>query len=186
MSSHYLNQCWLIVKWTRRKIFQWNHSQNSYISFKKMHFKMSAKLRQFCLGLNVKLKWKYHNPYSKVHGANMWPTWVLSAPDGPHVGPTNLAIREALSLTSSWFVAQIRKSPHITQAYWVTHTGKDELGGGRPLSTTLDWVRILCFNWFLGQFLTASILFFAAFHARKSHGDQLMIPTTVTTLLLTQ
>ena len=34
------------------------------------------------------------NPNSKVHGANMGPTWVLSAPDGPHVGPTNLAIRE--------------------------------------------------------------------------------------------
>ena len=24
----------------------------------------------------------------------MGPTWVLSAPDGPHVGPVNLAIRE--------------------------------------------------------------------------------------------
>ena len=32
-------------------------------------------------------------PGSKVHGANMEPTWVLSAPDGPHVGPMNLAIR---------------------------------------------------------------------------------------------
>ena len=32
-------------------------------------------------------------PGSKVHGANMDPTWVLSAPDGPHVGPMNLAIR---------------------------------------------------------------------------------------------
>ena len=30
---------------------------------------------------------------SKVHGANMGPTWVMSAPDGPHVGPMNLAIR---------------------------------------------------------------------------------------------
>ena len=33
------------------------------------------------------------SPDSKVHGANMGPTWVLSAPDGPHVGPMNLAIR---------------------------------------------------------------------------------------------
>ena len=33
-------------------------------------------------------------PDSKVHGANMGPTWVLSAPDGPHVSPMNLAIRE--------------------------------------------------------------------------------------------
>ena len=32
-------------------------------------------------------------PDHKVHGANMAPTWVLSAPDGPHVGPMNLAIR---------------------------------------------------------------------------------------------
>ena len=32
-------------------------------------------------------------PDSKVHGANMGPTWVLSAPDGPHVGPMNLTIR---------------------------------------------------------------------------------------------
>ena len=32
-------------------------------------------------------------PASKVHGANMGPTWVLSAPDGLHVGPMNLALR---------------------------------------------------------------------------------------------
>ena len=32
-------------------------------------------------------------PDSKVHGANMGPTWVLSFPGGPHVGPINLAIR---------------------------------------------------------------------------------------------
>ena len=31
--------------------------------------------------------------FSKVHGANIGPTWVLSAPDGPHVGPMNLATR---------------------------------------------------------------------------------------------
>ena len=29
---------------------------------------------------------------SKVHGTNMGPIWVLSASDGPHVGPMNLAI----------------------------------------------------------------------------------------------
>ena len=35
---------------------------------------------------------------SKVDGANMGPTWVLSAPAGPHVGPMNLAIKECLSV----------------------------------------------------------------------------------------
>ena len=34
-----------------------------------------------------------NSPVSKVHGANMGPTWVLSAPDWPHVCPMNLAIR---------------------------------------------------------------------------------------------
>ena len=33
-------------------------------------------------------------PDSKIHGANMGPTWVPSDPDGPHVGPMNLAIRD--------------------------------------------------------------------------------------------
>ena len=35
-------------------------------------------------------------PDSKVHWANMGPAWVLLAPDRPHVGPMNLAIRDIL------------------------------------------------------------------------------------------
>ena len=42
-----------------------------------------------------------NNPDNKIHGANMGPTWVLSAPDGPHVGPMNLAIREGSLPVSS-------------------------------------------------------------------------------------
>ena len=42
-------------------------------------------------------------PDSKFHGANMGPTWVVSAPDGPHVGPMNLAIRERLHSTLQWW-----------------------------------------------------------------------------------
>ena len=37
-------------------------------------------------------------PDSKARGANMGPTWVLSAPDGPHIGPMNHAIRGPLLL----------------------------------------------------------------------------------------
>ena len=29
---------------------------------------------------------------NKVYGASMVSTWVLSAPGGPHVGPTNFAV----------------------------------------------------------------------------------------------
>ena len=39
------------------------------------------------------LKNNIQYPDSKVHGDNMGPTWVLSAPDGPHVGPMNRALR---------------------------------------------------------------------------------------------
>ena len=35
-------------------------------------------------------------PDNKVHGTNMGPTWVLSASGGPHAGPINLVIRDAL------------------------------------------------------------------------------------------
>ena len=41
----------------------------------------------YCTGLRKR------HPDHKVHGANMGSTWVLWAPDGPHVGPMNLAIR---------------------------------------------------------------------------------------------
>ena len=40
-------------------------------------------------------------PDNKVHGANMGSTWVLSAPEGPHVGPMNLAIRDYSLFTAA-------------------------------------------------------------------------------------
>ena len=49
-----------------------------------------------CLGQNHKVKRSNigkNYPDSYVHGANMEPTWVLLAPDGPHVAPMNIAIR---------------------------------------------------------------------------------------------
>ena len=36
-------------------------------------------------------------PWKQVYGANMGPTWVLSAPGGPHVGHVNLAIWDDLN-----------------------------------------------------------------------------------------
>ena len=57
------------------------------------------------------------NPDSKVHGANIGPTWVLSAADGPHVGPMNLAIREV----TMWFetFSCPNKLNHITPSYFL-------------------------------------------------------------------
>ena len=36
------------------------------------------------------------DPDSKAHRANMGPIWDLSAPDGPHVGPMDLAIGKVM------------------------------------------------------------------------------------------
>ena len=58
--------------------------------------------------------WSSKNyPESKVHEANMGPTWVLSAPDGPNVGPMNLAIR-VVYITAS----QHGNAFHITGLLW--------------------------------------------------------------------
>ena len=49
----------------------------------------------------------WSSPDSKVPGANMGSTWVLSAPDGPHDGPMNLDI---------WVIAETitrRQLPNI-------------------------------------------------------------------------
>ena len=52
--------------------------------------------------------WAY--PDSKVHGANMGPTWVLSAPDGPHDGPMNLDIRVYMQQGNNIAIDQITLS----------------------------------------------------------------------------
>ena len=41
------------------------------------------------------------DPDSKVDGANVGPTWVLSAPGGPHVGPINLVIAGFIEINRS-------------------------------------------------------------------------------------
>ena len=69
------------------------------------------------------------SPDSKVCGANMGPTWVLSAPDGPHVGPMNLAIREFIisysigPYQSCWCPASlwlVKLFPHLPGANELT------------------------------------------------------------------
>ena len=55
------------------------------------------------------------DPDNKAHGTNMGTTWVLSAPDGPHVGPMNLAIREFTSATNR----TRRIEPHKGSPYWL-------------------------------------------------------------------
>ena len=52
-----------------------------------------------CMNTTQVREISFHLKYSdrKVHEANMRPTWVLSAPDGPHVDPMNFDIRVGTS-----------------------------------------------------------------------------------------
>ena len=80
------------------------------------------------------------DPESKVHRANMGPTWVLSALDGPHVGPMNLAIRGL-------------KDPHMmtsSNGNIFRVTGHSPVPGEfpaqRPVTRNFDVFLDLCLN----------------------------------------
>ena len=47
-------------------------------------------------------------PDSKVHGAYTGPIWDRQDPGGPHVGPMNLALRDNMQTTETWFVMKGR------------------------------------------------------------------------------
>ena len=54
-------------------------------------------------------------PDNKVHRANIGPTWVLSAPDGPHVGPMNLAIRGVFLVQFTHVIHSINGSTDVPE-----------------------------------------------------------------------
>ena len=73
---------------------------------------------------------KWQPSDSKVHGANMRPTWIQLAPDGPHVCPMNLAIRvSSVTLNIvimtcllqyidiSWSVSLLLQRGHLSNNY---------------------------------------------------------------------
>ena len=69
-------------------------------------------------------------PDSKVHGIIMGPTWVLSALNGPHVGPMNLAIRDCKC--------------HGVQIPSIMHNSRFWLLSNLNLNLKLDIVHLLC------------------------------------------
>ena len=57
----------------------------------------------------------------------MGPTWVLSAPDGPHVGPMNLA----LWVDMDFKITSLLSQPHTP--------GVNELTASFPTETLAEW-----------------------------------------------
>ena len=72
----------------------------SEVTLKKM-----GRIGQYLTTANItKHKWCAYFSWFTLHWSpprfmepSMGPTWVLSAPDGPHVGPMNLAIRDGIT-----------------------------------------------------------------------------------------
>ena len=66
---------------------------------------METEINRYCLDVPILTSWQgakrilCYMIHSKVHGANMGPTWGRQDPGGPHVGHTNLAILGGLLCT---------------------------------------------------------------------------------------
>ena len=115
--KHYLNQCWhgifdiypstisknIHKMWLQHLLIRWLEKDIKIlcISARGQWVKWFNYLFSFLIIYTQSyFRWQFYQlsvyntvPDSKVHGVNMGPTWSLSAPDGPHVGPMNLAIR---------------------------------------------------------------------------------------------
>ena len=102
-----------------------------------------------------------HTPDSKIHGDNMGPTWVLSAPDGPHVGPMNPAIRDPngddgscftvcipsvviATMTAVWERTSMSPTVDTWHSNWQVHIGSSMLASSCiiTLLLSLDTVRL--------------------------------------------
>ena len=99
--SHYLNQCWPIVNWTRSKKFQWNFNQNSIFSLTKMHFKPSPAKRAVILS----------RPQC-VYYLAAWPQWC---------GCSNRLLLHACQMkvhpTDPWLLLFFHQTPSQNQAF---------------------------------------------------------------------
>ena len=79
----------------------------------------------------------YRIPDSKVYGANMGSTWLLSAPDGPHVGPINLAVRGRNHVCRMLYVQ--RQALTRTDADWFS------IGSQREIVREINF-REICYQ----------------------------------------
>ena len=90
----------------------------------------------------------------------MGPTWVLSAPDGPHVGPMNLVIRESIGKISFIFKQEQSNVTDLIKIqipcdYFKMTIAEPLLTTGWPLFEC-SIVEIYSSDWFLG--ITMKIL----------------------------
>ena len=70
--SHYLKQGWLLDNWIFRNKSKWNTNQDTSLTFKKMHLKMSSvKWWPFCFGLDLLSIHRIELHWSKLRNASI-------------------------------------------------------------------------------------------------------------------
>ena len=90
-------------------------------------------LGYFCLGLTKRsVLFKGENPHSKVHGADMGPTW---GPPGAHVGRMNLAIRDS-NIALELVAPAIRDGCNFPLQW--RHNGRDDVLNYEPHDCELN------------------------------------------------
>ena len=96
------------------------------------------------------------DPDSTVHGANMGPTWVLSAPAWPHLGPISLAFRG-----------------YADFAYSRKMTARTMSGSGRNRMMIITMIiTIICIYIYLGRIPVSCFLFHDKYIWSQSSGNE--------------
>ena len=88
--SFQIQMVWKLVKCFTREYFLWN--ENTYMKPGGNWRTMNQMTKIVIEEIDLKIS-SVKCPRWQSLWANMGPTWVLSAADGPRVGPVNLAIR---------------------------------------------------------------------------------------------
>ena len=135
-------------RWWRKTplLDKFHKSHNTPVPYPIIHH-WEQKCAKFCferciVGYGACALWD--SPDNKDHGANMGPTWVLSASGRSHVGPMNLAIREVYFRKYAYLARlelfhRIRNLPECT-----TGKNKQQLTTRPPLSKYNQYQNILC------------------------------------------
>ena len=89
---------------------------------------------------------------AKFMGPNMGPTWVLLAPNGPHVDPMSFAIRSIMSLVSwesNTFRIHHRKVhvAHMGPTWFLSAPGRPHVGPMKPAIWVVIMVSVVLILW---------------------------------------
>ena len=101
-----------------------------------------------CLFILPRSSLKHINPDSNIHGANMGPTWVLSAPDGPMLAPWTLLSGKstlpvmATCCTITWIQLAIWQfAPSYSRDYYkLPHRAEYSFFLQKTIETQLMWI----------------------------------------------